>query len=511
MRKCPANHKVSIADQLSGAMHDTWKNLPEDSRPEGSPVPPNPPTPKELVDYALDFGETEAIELFERRLTDVTKTFNTLPPDCRAALESTIQKLATKKTLTNQLTLMKEADLPRFTTTRLIAAIKLWAFVRAHTDSVKNQFPPGQIIRLWINRPTRIRADLDRGIIPISIIPSRPAYLTSSTLPDNTGPGQSEPIDQFLDLPITLKSDGAQRWQYESPILLADLNSAGLRHGRGARLDKRILMLSLFSMPASERKPGGRFEVRETLRSIAERWLWPSSNPHERSTKYDRAKHGEALLNALSAMNKISIPVERGALYHPVIVRQMPNIYDLDSEMILEIALPAGSGHGPLIDTQLLASQGRVSDPAFDLQIALAYLWDEAKRRNGGNRVYATRPEALRNSDGHIIDSSGAVILDDQKRPTSNWNDPRAVRTGRMERNPAIDKVPTLDKDGRRALVYSPRMENNRIIQKDQKRIRYERANTKLLLEKLEEQGIIVIERDGDEWRIIEPLPPDHA
>ena len=85
----------------------------------------------------------------------------------------------------------------------------------------------------------------------------------------------TEMPENFLNLPLILNEDQTGRWQYLSPILLPEANAAGLRPGSGARLDKRFLMLSIFSMPVSERNTGGRFKVRQTLRSIFSRWLWP--------------------------------------------------------------------------------------------------------------------------------------------------------------------------------------------------------------------------------------------
>lgn len=266
-------------------------------------------------------------------------------------------------------------------------------------------------------------------------------------------------------------------------------------------------MLSIFSMPASERKPGGQSEVRQTLRSIFNRWLWPPTKNRPYTT-WKKSRHGIPLLWALHAMSKIGIHVERNILDFPVTVLDQPDINDLDSELILNIALPPGSGHGPMIDTQLLAAQGRVSDPAFDLQIALAYLWDEAKRRNAGQRVYATRPEVRRDKSGLIIDRNGAPILDGKGRPTTDWSHPDAIRTGRLEPNPAVKHVPALDKNQRRELAYSPYLRaDNSIAPKNPQRIRTERANTNKLLLALETQGIIVIERAGDDWRIIQPNP----
>ena len=154
---------------------------------------------------------------------------------------------------------------------------------------------------------------------------------------------------------------------------------------------------------------------------------------------------------------------------------------------------------------------GTISDPAFDLQLGLAYLWDEAKRRGGGRRVFATRPEVRRNAQNHLIDASGQVILH-RGQPATRWDHPRAVRTGRLERNPAADRVRVLDRAGRRHLAYGPEL--SLYIDappKSKAQIRNEQTNVDRLLRGLEKAGRIVIEDDAVDvrtgvrgWRILE-------
>ena len=65
---------------------------------------------------------------------------------------------------------------------------------------------------------------------------------------------------------------------------------------------------------------------------------------------------------------------------------------------------------------------------------------------------------------------------------------------------------------GRLPLTYSPYLRaDNGIEKKTSQRIRRERANTSKLLSILESQGLIVIDRDGDDWRIIQPNPYESA
>ena len=107
-----------------------------------------------------------------------------------------------------------------------------------------------------------------------------------------------------------------------------------------------------------------------------------------------------------------------------------------------------------------------VSGPVFDAAIRLAYLWDAAKARNGGRRIYATRPAALRDDRGRLTDAAGKVLTGPDPsapyterrkvpaaRPVSNWRDSRAVWAGE-ERNPAAEHVPELDRRDLLRLFY---------------------------------------------------------
>ena len=164
-----------------------------------------------------------------------------------------------------------------------------------------------------------------------------------------------------------------------------------------------------------------------------------------------------------------------------------------------------------MVDKPALIGAGTVSDPAFDLELGLAYLWDDAKKRSGLRRVYATRPAVRRNAQNHLIDASGQVILH-RGQPATRWDHPRAVRTGRLERNPAADRVRVLDRAGRRHLAYGPEL--SLYIDsppKSKAQIRNEQTYADRLLRGLEAAGRIVIERDAVDvrtgvrgWRILE-------
>lgn len=400
----------------------------------------------------------------------------------------------------------------------LIAGFEAVHMIWQSADPAKRaglEHPLKPLIAGWLNRPEVIQPDLDKGgrpqtraIMPDGLFPGQPYSIPAQLRSDNGGEqlpilGKMERDGEQLPLLADILDDADLPI---APLLLAKAAGFhGLKPGRGARLDKRILIFSLLEMPLNQRRPGGRYELRRPLRFWRD-LLWPT---RDGKSSYRPVKHKQALRDALTAINLAEIIMPDGSSWIPVVRRGIPDLDSLDSEVIIQIELPSGSDRGPQVDKGVLAVAGVVSDPAFDLELGLAYLWDEAKRRNGGYRVYATRPEVIRNKQGHILDAADQVIVE-RGKPVTRWDHPRAVRTGRMERNPAADRVRVLDREARRRLAYG----SGNSKRPDQ--LSRDRAATDKKLAGIERDGRILIERDavdlrngGDGWRILEVWTPD--
>ena len=195
----------------------------------------------------------------------------------------------------------------------------------------------------------------------------------------------------------------------------------------------------------------------------------------------------------------------------------------LDDPLPIRVAMPPGSDRGALIDLAMLYQCGTVSGPVFDAAIRLAYLWDAAKARNGGRRIYATRPKALRDDRNRLIDTAGRLITGPdpaapfpQRRmvptdkPAVNWRDSRAVWTGE-ERNPAADHVPELDRRDLLRLFYGDDAPTGGAAERDA--VRLVRG---MLREHFETTGFVVLEertrsapggREFEAVRILQPRP----
>ena len=174
--------------------------------------------------------------------------------------------------------------------------------------------------------------------------------------------------------------------------------------------------------------------------------------------------------------------------------------------------------NGALIGIEPMRLYGAQSAPKFRAWVRLAYLWDAAKIRNGGKRIYATVPEVLRNSDGYLVDAKGQVILTGDlyhtkggwkfrqgNMPQQAWYHPLAIQTGQQVRNPQADKVPVLSDSDMVKLFYD---HTERKGEDFRNCLRHARRHA---LE-MQDDGRIVVETDQINekngltgWRILEP------
>ena len=369
--------------------------------------------------------------------------------------------------------------------------------------------PLAPLVIMWQQRPEALRPETKQArIMPKGLLNAAPSAiyvdepLHDPTFLPMTGYVEKPESSQLALFPTTdTKSDLPP----VTPLILASAAGFGaLTLGRGARLDKRILIYSLLSMPLEQRRPGGRYEWRPTLRELIELlWAKDAWRPN---------KHAKALDAAFDAVTLAKIRLPDGRTWRPVIARGMPNPYDLDSHAVIQLEVPDLSDRGPSLDFPGLIADGRISDPAFDLWLSLAYLWDDAKARNGGFRVHATRPKALRNAQGYLVDvkdnmifghpdnpfiKAGRLSWKPGTAPQRDWRHPQAVLVGE-ERHPQADKVPALHPEARRRLAYGLKEQPDKAH-----RIR-ERNKANELLQRLESAGRVVIEHDDKLWRILE-------
>ena len=372
-------------------------------------------------------------------------------------------------------------------------------------ETRRGPHPLGPLVLAWMDRSVSVTPDTrEQGIMPQGLFSAAPSHRVVA-MPDRSDtselPGPGRVTDQ--ELPTLFPLAGPQR---PAPLVLADYaGMTELVRGRGARLDKRILIYSLLSMPLERRYPGARFELRGLLRELTQE-LWPTSPKTGRSS-YTPSMHGSKLLAALEGMSlaKVRIPPEHGGgFWAPAVVRRYPDLRSLDSEYRIQIELPDSCDRGPRIHRPSLRAAGVISDPAYDLWLSLAYVWDRAKASNGGYRIHATRPKARRDTDGCLLDAHGLRVLRKDGSPVRDWRHKRAVLDGE-ERHPQANRVPALSRLELHRMAYGGRPAP--ALSQFQNEV----SRLRKLLKRWEREGRVVIEIEGHgrhaRWRVLEPHP----
>ena len=301
---------------------------------------------------------------------------------------------------------------------------------------------------------------------------------------------------------------------------------------RGAPIAQRMFFEILMSVDRLDRVPGRTVRLEVTYRELMA-WIWPSLL--ERRWNFDHHLL-LSILPALLELDAMRIEWQR-QLWRLVSVLTLPTAATrFDDVAVFRVELLPGSEHGPMIDRLALRQWGVVSVVAWRVLLRLAYLWDLAKRRNNGARVYATRPQVWRGRGGVPLGADGEPLLTADGSFVKDWSDPRAVLLGadgkpalirapdesaaadkpRMiadpgaqpvyERNPAADRVPELGPDDQIRLGYDDNLDE---LSSGTRRKRLH--DSRKTFRRIESEGQMVIEQSGAGMRLLEPRPAELA
>lgn len=334
-------------------------------------------------------------------------------------------------------------------------------------------------------------------LIPEGLFAGQPmtVYVKRERRPDSVLPLlglQPEPSDLQLPLPMPEAHGKRRRKNAKAPIPLQIAKAMGvaeLQPGIGARVDKRLLVFGLLSLTRERRIPGYTQAWEPTLYELA-CVLWPDGRG---GTNYRPDRHFRRLIAAMDALVAAKVAGPDGRMWRPIVPIADPIPTDPHSRARFALTLPDGCGSGPRIEYQPLVDAGTISDPAFDLELGLAYYWDESKRNrgHGGGRVYRTIPEFRRDASGVYVDATGKPLRDAKGRPVRSGYDSRAAIV-RYVPNPDADAVPVLSPTDVWRLAY-PSADPKR----DRRRIAGERGKAMRRLRELESAGRIEVVEDG--------------
>ena len=381
--------------------------------------------------------------------------------------------------------------------------------------------PLNSLVRTWQRRHLPLVPDRRRrGIMPSPLTKRTDSIDRLPPLTPPEEPGIVIPPAQ--DYLPRLHPDDEKR-KLPSLLALFDAATDHLVMRGGAYLSLAIFVEALLSVPRDAPLGLGRVGP-VTIGEIAEEWLqW---NPaHYRP---NRAGTGIALRRALGKVHNLAVPVgSGGGWYFPLMVRGVEGMR-WDDRVAFLAEILGDAPVGPAVDRRVLRELRKRSAPAYRGYLSLCFDWDYYAGHHG-RLPLPTRPEVLRdpvtdvllNAEGTPI--LGVVIKDNKGRPRKGqdgnfiaagsmpakaWNDPRAVRTGRREPNPAVQRYRVYEIDDLVRLCYPVTVYN------DPNTRRQARLMARRAIEVIEEKGGCIIEpiapRGGKHrpppWRII---PPD--
>ena len=386
--------------------------------------------------------------------------------------------------------------------------------------------PVELIVDGYLRRPVPVEWNLDdKGIIQGSIfgdhaLPGARADDGALFDFDTEFYAESGVDDGQATLPLDIESG---RSPFVSLSTQLGLNQGGNR--RGARPAKRLLYDLTTAIRQAAIQPG-RVHSFEVPLGYLTAGLWPNVDGKCRKTRkcvgecrcpdtYRPYEQGAYLISELDVLSNTKIPMPgTRQLFRLIVVRVDPNPYDRSSRARFDIWIPEGLVNGPSVHRGMLARQGAISDPAFNLQIELCYVWDEAKSRNrgyngNGLRVYARRERYRRNDDDYLVDGLGKLILVPDGRgglrPTRNPRRKGAIREGGWEPSPPdIRKcVDLLSPDRLLDMAYPTQWKLTRRPQPLAKQERYRRLkDIRKILNGLEATGYVKCE-----WHYTERSP----
>ena len=381
--------------------------------------------------------------------------------------------------------------------------------------------PIALIIKTWMQenlpvvQPERRK---DTGILHESLRTSFPSPRWNLHISEELPTGAEEMLTHLSQGELQMELPGFEFPETELvPALpLVTYDGAGgksLSKGRGAPIEQRLFINALLEYQHQERTSWTVSRLGTTYGDIIS-WLYPNGTNLSKKILIPRLYQG------MWRLHNLRFVWDRRE-WNIISVDALPTMaIKVKDPLTFTIRMPDGMNTkgGPLIGIEPLRIYGARSAPKFRAWVRLAYLWDTAKLRNGGYRVYATVPEVLRNSEGYIVDSKRQVILTGDiyrtisgwkfrqgNIPQQAWYHPLAVQTGQTVRNPQADKVPVLNDSDMVKLFLD---HTKRTGKTHFKALHDARKHAR----EMHEEGKIVVEQDQMDtrtgihgWRILEP------
>ena len=371
-----------------------------------------------------------------------------------------------------------------------IVSLKILPLEHVHAEWLKVQVgkkvrhPLAPLVAAWQKRPLVVEPDRrTTAIIPASARVRELVQVRLTDMPAASGlPSLGLQTEGMALLP------GFEHDRANPLLLLYDASRTVPAHGENeVPLPFRLWILGVTAASIGPYHQLRR--MRLTLRDMSE-WLWPGG--------WHRGRDLPKLRQTLQSLVYLYMPWERRQWLSVRPVTLPGETTRLDDILYLDVELPPGSEQGPMISRPHLSRYGAESARKFRGYLAASYYLDTYGTRNG-KVIQATRPEVVRDEQGQILGADSQPLRDRSGKLADRYTDPRAVRTGRRERNPAVDRYPVQGAKDILRMVYPLGVDDR----KNRKRARE-------ALEALAGDGVILLEtgkvRSGEQGLRI--LPP---
>ena len=218
--------------------------------------------------------------------------------------------------------------------------------------------------------------------------------------------------------------------------------------------------------------------------------------------KYNRTNHLPYVLKGLHCLYFLRIPYRENpdkpsteVDWIPVLPRAVPNLQSgNDAPVILEVKLPPDARSGRMVEKDILRLLSKYSEAKTGAYLTACALFDIYGTVRG-QLIDPTKPAERRDKDGNLLTKSGNIIFDSRGKPITNPYHQTAI--GQLDRipNDARTKYPILPFDDLLRACFPNGYPTG------QKAKYLKRA--KKAWEQLHADGVVVIEKHRNGWRIM--------
>ena len=373
---------------------------------------------------------------------------------------------------------------------------ELWKEHLHQVDCDNIEHPLNEVVSAWIKTrfAKRVTTEHDKRY-PISVIKSPLGSVRELAFTERDV-GQvfqtPERVDQ-VQMQLDLGCD-ASFLPSIMPLQIVRTNELKTHTKSGAvSHELRIFFEAMMGLEPGERRKDLMFRLGDLIDFLYPngKFNWTNQMPH--------IKRALGVLHTYATVPWID---DQGSLreWRPVVVRSpLPENATRDTPIFVEVCMPPDARHGYLVIKDIHRHIGMKSAPRWNAYHVAAYLWDKHGTVKG-KLVDPTRPVERRDTENRLIDATGKPLVNRNGKEIKSAYHPEAIRHLEREANTdAIKRYPVLSWDDL-VLACFP----NADCEGSGKREYLKRA--KKHWQQLEDDGIIVIHKQRDGWRIL-PSP----